>query len=178
MMRNHEQLALLEARLASIGVGRRDFLRMLAGMTAAGSMFLTTSIPAVRAAPAPGETLAKAQVFRRGDFNDEPASFDVNKDLYCNCESMVFAGLMRFTPDFVAVPWMAAHVESNADGSVWTFRLRRDAKWSNGEALTAHDFAWSWKRQLDRPPTRPFSTTSSTAKPSIKARSKSPTPSG
>jgi oligopeptide transport system substrate-binding protein len=157
MMRNHEQLALLEARLASIRVGRRDFLRMLAGMTAAGSIFLTTSIPAVRAAPAPGETLAKAQVFRRGDFNDEPASFDVNKDLYCNCESMVFAGLMRFTPDFVAVPWMAAHVESNADGSVWTFRLRRDAKWSNGEALTAHDFAWSWKRQLDPATAAPYS---------------------
>src|SRR5919106_4920509 len=157
MMLDHEQLRLLEARLTSIGVGRRDFLRMLAGMTAAGTMFLTTPIPAVRAAPAPGETLAKTQVFRRGDFNDEPASFDVNKDLYCNCESMVFAGLMRFTPDFVAVPWMAEQVESNADGSVWTFRLRREAKWSNGDALTAHDFAWSWKRQLDPATAAPYS---------------------
>src|SRR5687767_915219 len=101
MMLDHEQRSMLEARLTSIGVRRRDFLRMLAGMTAAGTMFLTTPIPTARAAPAPGETLAKAQVFRRGDFNDEPASFDINKDLYCNCESTVFAGLMRFTPDFV-----------------------------------------------------------------------------
>jgi oligopeptide transport system substrate-binding protein len=156
-MLHREQLRLFEERLASVGVGRRDFLRMLAGMTAAGSMFLTTSVPTVRAAAAPGERLAKVQVLRRGDFNDEPASFDVNKDLYCNCEFGVFAGLMRFTPDYVAVPWMAEHVASNSDGSVWTFRLRRDAKWSNGDAVTAHDFAWSWKRQLDPATAAPYS---------------------
>jgi oligopeptide transport system substrate-binding protein len=156
-MLHHEQLRLLEERLASLGVGRRDFLRMLAGMTAAGSMFLTTPMPTARAAAAPGERLAKVQVLRRGDFNDEPASFDVNKDLYCNCEFTVFAGLMRFTPDYVAVPWMADQVASNSDGSVWTFRLRRDAKWSNGDAVTAHDFAWSWKRQLDPATAAPYS---------------------
>ncbi|HXH13039.1 MAG TPA: peptide ABC transporter substrate-binding protein [Alphaproteobacteria bacterium] len=156
-MLNREQLRLFEERLAAIGVRRRDFLRMLAGMTAAGTMFLTTTIPSVRAAPAPGEKLAKTQVFRRGDFNDEPASFDVNKDLYCNCEWLVFAGLMRFTPDYVAVPWVAEKVESNADGSVWTFHLRRDAKWSNGDAVTAHDFEWSWKRQLDPATAAPYS---------------------
>ena len=156
-MLNQEELRLFEERLASIGVGRRDFLRLLAGMTAAGTMFLTTALPTVRAAPAAGEKLAKAQVFRRGDFNDEPSSFDVNKDLYCNCEFMVFAGLMRFTPDYVAVPWMAETVESNADGSIWTFRLRKDVKWSNGDALTAHDFAWSWKRQLDPATAAPYS---------------------
>jgi ABC-type oligopeptide transport system substrate-binding subunit len=156
-MLNQEQLPLFEARLAAGGVGRRDFLRLLAGMTAAGTMFLTTPMPSVRAAPAAGEKLARAQVLRRGDFNDEPASFDVNKDLYCNCEWVVFAGLMRFTPDFVAVPWMAEKVEANADRSVWTFRLRREARWSNGEPVTAHDFEWSWKRQLDPATAAPYS---------------------
>ena len=156
-MLHQEQLRLFEERLASLGVGRRDFLCMLAGMTAAGSMFLTAPVPAVRAAAAPGERLAKAQVLRRGDFNDEPASFDVNKDLYCNCEFRIFAGLMRFTPDYVAVPWLAERVESNSDGSVWTFRLRKDAKWSNGDAVTAQDFAWSWKRQLDPATAAPYS---------------------
>src|SRR5262245_59211961 len=92
MMLNQEQACLFQERLASIGVGRRDFLRLLAGMTAAGTMFLSTSVPTVRAAPAPGEKLAKAQVFRHGGFNDEPGSFDVNKDLYCNCEWNIFAG--------------------------------------------------------------------------------------
>jgi oligopeptide transport system substrate-binding protein len=156
-MLDHKQLQLFEARLASIGVGRRDFLHMLAGITAAGTMFLTTSMTTVRATLAPGEKLAKAQVFRNGAFNDEPSSFDVNKDLYCNCEFTVFAGLMRFTPDYVAVPWVAEKVEANADGSVWTFHLRKDANWSNGDPLTAHDFAWSWKRQLDPATAAPYS---------------------
>src|SRR5262245_51927088 len=156
-MLDHKQMQLFEARLASIGVGRRDFLHMLAGITAAGTMFLTTSMTTVRAAVAPGEKLAKAQVFRNGAFNDEPSSFDVNKEQYCNCEFTVFAGLMRFTPDYVAVPWMAEKVEANADGSVWTFHLRKDAKWSNGDPLTAHDFAWSWKRQLDPATAAPYS---------------------
>jgi oligopeptide transport system substrate-binding protein len=171
-MLHHEQLRLFEERLASLGVGRRDFLRMLAGMTAAGSMFLTTPVPVARAAAAPGERLAKVQVLRRGDFNDEPASFDVNKDLYCNREFGVFAGLTRFTPDYVAAPWVAEQVESNSDGSVWTFRLRRGAKWSNGDAVTAHDFAWSWKRQLDPATAAPYSAflyDLRTAKPSTRA---------
>lgn len=156
-MLDEAQLRLFEERLAAIGVARRDFLRMLAGMAATGTMFLTTPVAKVRAAPAPGEKLAKAQVFRNSTFNDEPTSFDVNKDLYCLCEYTLFAGLMRFTPDFVAVPWLAEKVESNADGSVWTFRIRRDAKWSNGDPVTAHDFAWSWKRQLDPATAAPYS---------------------
>jgi ABC-type oligopeptide transport system substrate-binding subunit len=156
-MIEHEQLRLLEERLAVIGIGRRGFLRVLAGWTAAGAMFLSKPVASVRAAPDRGEKLAKDQVFRRGDFNDEPASFDVNKDLYCNCEFSLFAGLMRFTPDFVAVPWLAERVESNGDSSVWTFHMRKDAKWSNGEPVTAHDFAWSWKRQLDPATAAPYS---------------------
>ena len=156
-MLSQSQLHLLETRLASAGVDRRDFLRLLAGMSAAGAMFLTSSPSPASAAPAPGEKLAREQVFRHGAFNDEPSSFDVNKDLYCNCEWTVFAGLMRFTPDFVAAPWVAEALESNGDGSVWTFHLRRDARWSNGDAVTAHDFAWSWTRQLDPATAAPYS---------------------
>jgi oligopeptide transport system substrate-binding protein len=157
MMLNPEQLRLFEERVANLGVGRRDVLRLLAGMTAAGTMFLTTPMPTVRAAPAPGEKRAKEQVFRHGGYSREPASFDVNKDLYCDCEFTIFAGLMRFTPDFVAAPWLAEKVEPNADGSVWIFRIRPDAKWSNGDPVTAHDFAWSWKRQLDPATAAPYS---------------------
>ena len=34
------------------------------------------------------------------------------------------------------------------DGLVWTFHLRPDAKWSNGDPVTAHDVVWSWQRLL------------------------------
>ena len=34
------------------------------------------------------------------------------------------------------------------DGLIYTFKLNKDAKWSNGDSVTADDFVWSWKRIL------------------------------
>ena len=35
------------------------------------------------------------------------------------------------------------------DGKKYVFKLREDAKWSNGEPVTAKDFVYSWKRAVD-----------------------------
>lgn len=44
------------------------------------------------------------------------------------------------------VPAIAAKWSASADYKTWTFQLRQDAKWSNGENVTAQDFVKSWKR--------------------------------
>jgi ABC-type oligopeptide transport system substrate-binding subunit len=44
----------------------------------------------------------------------------------------------------VAIRW-----ESQSEDRVWTFHLRHDARWSNGEPVTAHDFVRSWRRTLE-----------------------------
>ena len=48
---------------------------------------------------------------------------------------------------------MAEYAEGDpvsADGGVtWTIKLKKDAKWPNGEALTADDWVYSWKQALD-----------------------------
>jgi oligopeptide transport system substrate-binding protein len=44
------------------------------------------------------------------------------------------------------VPAIALRWQSEEDDKVWTFELRRDAKWSNGEIVTAEDFVRSWRR--------------------------------
>lgn len=44
------------------------------------------------------------------------------------------------------IPAIAAKWTASEDNKTWTFYLRRDAKWSNGETVTAKDFARSWKR--------------------------------
>lgn len=44
------------------------------------------------------------------------------------------------------IPAIAAKWSSSEDYKTWTFYLRQDAKWSNGEAVTARDFVKSWKR--------------------------------
>jgi len=46
------------------------------------------------------------------------------------------------------LPGAAESWDISEDGTVYTFYLQKNGKWSNGDALTAHDFAWSWQRLL------------------------------
>ena len=45
-------------------------------------------------------------------------------------------------------PGVAESWEISDDGRVYTFKIRNNAKWSNGDPLTAGDFVWSWWRAL------------------------------
>lgn len=47
------------------------------------------------------------------------------------------------------LPAAAERWSASADGLTWTFTLRPDLKWSNGDALTADDFVQSWRRILN-----------------------------
>ena len=47
------------------------------------------------------------------------------------------------------VPGVAEKWDISEDGLVYTFHLRKNAKWSNGDAVTAHDFVYSYKRILN-----------------------------
>jgi len=47
------------------------------------------------------------------------------------------------------IPGMAESWTVSADGKTVTFNIRKDAKWSDGSALTANDFVYSWKRAMD-----------------------------
>ena len=57
-------------------------------------------------------------------------------------------GLMQMDADGAAVPAMAETYDISEDGKTYTFHLR-DAKWSNGEAVTAADFVFGWQRAVD-----------------------------
>lgn len=48
----------------------------------------------------------------------------------------------------LVVPGVAESFSVSEDGKTYTFKLRSDAKWSNGDPLTAEDFVYSWKRVL------------------------------
>ena len=61
----------------------------------------------------------------------------------------VFEGLTRVDENNKAVPGVAEKWEMSEDGKVFTFHLRDDAKWSDGEPVTAEDFKYSWTRALD-----------------------------
>ncbi len=59
----------------------------------------------------------------------------------------IFEGLTETdSKTLKAVPAIAAEWTASEDFKTWTFKLRRDAKWSNGKPITAEDFVRSWKR--------------------------------
>jgi oligopeptide transport system substrate-binding protein len=68
----------------------------------------------------------------------------------------LFEGLTVKDPATLApLPGVAERWELAADGSTWTFHLRA-ARWSNGDALGAEDFVWSWRRLLEPETAAPY----------------------
>src|ERR1700754_3881074 len=68
----------------------------------------------------------------------------------------LFEGLTDYDPQTLApVPGVATRWESSNDNRVWTFYLRDNARWSNGDKVTADDFVRSWERTLKIGPLAP-----------------------
>lgn len=57
-------------------------------------------------------------------------------------------GLVSTDVDGKTVPAIATEWKTD-DNKVWTFKLRTDAKWSNGDSVTANDFVYSFRRLVD-----------------------------
>jgi oligopeptide transport system substrate-binding protein len=67
-----------------------------------------------------------------------------------NIEQNIFEGLVGKNPETLAlVPGVAERWVITDAGKTYTFFLRKDAKWSNGEPVTADDFVYSWRRLVD-----------------------------
>ena len=59
-----------------------------------------------------------------------------------------FSGLLQESPDMEVLPDLALRWEVAEGGKTYIFHLREDARWSDGVAVTAHDFEYAWKRLL------------------------------
>lgn len=90
----------------------------------------------------------------------EPASFDPHR-MEGVSEGQIayqlFEGLVTVDEDGNDIPGVAESWESTDDFKTWTFKLRKDAKWSNGEPVTAHDFVFSWQRLANPMTASPYS---------------------
>jgi len=66
-----------------------------------------------------------------------------------NLALALFEGLCSHDPVTLEPrPGVAESWETSADGKTYTFHLRADANWSNGDPVTAEDFRWSWYRVM------------------------------
>ncbi len=58
-------------------------------------------------------------------------------------------GLMQLDAEGKAIPALAESFDVSADGKTYTFHLR-DAKWANGDDVTAEDFVFAWRRHCQK----------------------------
>jgi len=90
-------------------------------------------------------------VLNRGN-GAEPESLDVHKASSTEAGDVqrdIGEGLTGYTPQGELSPAAAERWEISADGLRYTFWLRPEARWSNGDPLTAADFVYSFRRLVD-----------------------------
>ncbi|GIP51727.1 peptide ABC transporter substrate-binding protein [Paenibacillus vini] len=102
-----------------------------------------------------GEEKLAADQTLRINLSAEPPTFDPAQaqDSQANTVlKLMYEGLVRIDADGKEAPGVAESWD--VDGTKYTFHLRKDAKWSNGDPVTANDFVFAWERVLS-PNTQP-----------------------
>ncbi|MEO8307140.1 MAG: peptide ABC transporter substrate-binding protein [Pseudomonadota bacterium] len=68
----------------------------------------------------------------------------------------LFEGLLRTDPAGKIIAGVAQQWECSVDGLTWTFHLRHNALWSNGDKVSANDFVYAWRRMVNPATTAPM----------------------
>ncbi|CAM3883028.1 peptide ABC transporter substrate-binding protein [Bacillus luti] len=96
------------------------------------------------------DTEAKKQVLNV-TVSEEIPSLDTAKTMdgtSAHVMQNIFEGLYVLDDQDQPIPAVAKSFKRSEDGKKYTFDLRKDAKWSNGESVTANDFMFAWKRAI------------------------------
>ncbi|MEI6896038.1 MAG: ABC transporter substrate-binding protein [Psychromonas sp.] len=127
-------------------------------LLAIGLSCATTSFSALAANVPAGVKLAEKQELVRGN-GTEVASLDPHKTEGVPESHVIrdlLEGLVNQDADGNTIPGVAERWETD-DNKTFTFYLRKDAKWSNGDPVTAHDFVYSFQRAVDPETASPYS---------------------
>ena len=87
------------------------------------------------------------------NLGEDPETMDPTLNNSSGAGTMIlnaFEGLMVLDEHDQPVEGTAESMEVSEDGLVYTFKIREDAKWSDGEAVTADNFKYSWLRALNK----------------------------
>ncbi|NSX54375.1 peptide ABC transporter substrate-binding protein [Parasulfitobacter algicola] len=89
-----------------------------------------------------------AQTYMRGNDSD-PETLDQHKTstvVEANLLRDLYEGLVIYNTKAETIPGVASDWTISDDGLVYTFNIREDAQWSNGDPVTAGDFVFSFNR--------------------------------
>jgi len=106
-----------------------------------------------------GAALAQGVLYRSHD--GDPGSLDplrTTSVAEAHLLRDLYEGLVIHTMKGEIAPGVAESWTTSEDGLVWRFTLRRDARWSNGEPVTASDFVFSLRRMVDPRSGAPYAT--------------------
>lgn len=118
---------------------------MILGMVGCGSSEQTM---ATSTSTAGGSSVAGSGVVYKTALTEELNSLDPNYNYSATSMGFIMntnEGLYKYLPDGTIGMGLAEKVDVSEDGCIYTFTIR-DAKWSNGDPVTANDFLYSWKR--------------------------------
>lgn len=99
-----------------------------------------------------GEPALAAEQVLNVNIKEEPPSLHPGKATDTTSSAVLdqaFEGLTRINQDGEAEEAMAEKIEISDDQLTYTFTIRDDANWSNGDPVTAQDFEYAWKWVLD-----------------------------
>jgi len=150
---HHPEIPVLVEALEKRVIGRRDFLRAatLLGMSAATAYTIAGKVlGGDMIGTAQAQEPKKGGVLRIGarvPALDNPATFSWVYDSNCVRQSNDY--LTRTKGDGITVPILLESWEPSEDLKVWTLKLKKDVKWSNGDGLNAEHVLWNIKRWLD-----------------------------
>jgi oligopeptide transport system substrate-binding protein len=102
--------------------------------------------------------LACAQVLERGN-GPEPSTLDAHRCPEVACANVLrdlYEGLVAEDARGGLIPGMAERWSESGDGTVWTFVLRPDLRWSNGDVLDAAQIVASFRRAFTPMTAAPF----------------------
>ena len=109
---------------------------------------LRTTVLALSLAVATGFAASAEVVYHRGN-NADPETLDQHKTstVYeSNILRDLYEGLVIHDAKAEVIPGVAESWTVSDDGKVYTFKLRDNAKWSNGDPVVAGDFVFSLRR--------------------------------
>lgn len=140
----------LPAILSAAGLAKVKALAT-AGLSLSLSCVLSVFLTACARRETNVESGLRTQTLHIGNRAEPPDLDPQNGNLYVRfIATALFEGLVRLANDGTTiVPGVVERWEISADGLVYTFHLRNDARWSNGERVTASDFLAAFRRFLD-----------------------------
>ena len=141
-----------------IGKSRVALTTILNAVAVALTIATAAPLQAAGTHPVTGEALSDDQTFTYRlldqfptldpQLNEDTSGFHVIRDL--------FEGLLSQDANGDLVPGVATHYAASDDNTTYTFTLREDARWSNGDPVTAHDFVHAWRRAVDPATASPY----------------------